>query len=44
LGPIVLMAAFGYGISFDIENLQFAAFDQDNTPESQQLLDGFRGS
>ena len=38
------MAAFGYGISFDIENLQFAAFDQDNTPESQQLLDGFRGS
>src|SRR5277367_7091596 len=44
LGPIVLMAAFGYGISFDIENLQFAAYDQDNTPESQQLLDGFRGS
>lgn len=44
LGPIILMAAFGYGISFDIENLQFAAFDQDNTPESRQLLDGFRGS
>jgi ribosome-dependent ATPase len=38
------MAAFGYGISFDIDNLKFAAFDQDDTPESHQLLDGFTGS
>ena len=38
------MAAFGYGISFDIENLQMAAFDQDDTPESRQLLEGFSGS
>jgi ribosome-dependent ATPase len=44
IGPIILMLAFGYGISFDIENLQLAAFDQDNTPESRQLLDGFNGS
>jgi ribosome-dependent ATPase len=43
-GPIILMLAFGYGISFDIENLQTAAFDQDNTPQSRQLLDGFSGS
>src|SRR5262249_1226153 len=43
-GPIILMLAFGYGISFDIENVQMAAFDQDNTPESRQLLDGFKGS
>ena len=38
------MLAFGYGISFDIENLQMAAFDQDDTPQSRQLLDGFSGS
>jgi len=44
LGPIILMLAFGYGISFDIENLQMAAFDQDDTPQSRQLLDGFNGS
>ena len=44
LGPIILMLAFGYGISFDIENLQLAYFDQDNTPQSRQLLDGFSGS
>jgi ribosome-dependent ATPase len=44
VGPIILMLAFGYGISFDIENLQRAAFDQDDTPQSRQLLDGFSGS
>jgi ribosome-dependent ATPase len=44
VGPILLMLAFGYGISFDIENLQMAPFDQDNTPESRQLFDGFDGS
>jgi ribosome-dependent ATPase len=44
LGPLILMGAFGYGISFDMENLQMAAFDQDQTPQSRQLLDGFAGS
>ena len=44
VGPIILMLAFGYGISFDIENLQMASFDQDDTPQSRQLLDGFSGS
>ena len=43
-GPIILMFAFGYGISFDIENLQTAAFDQDDTPQSRELLQGFEGS
>jgi ribosome-dependent ATPase len=44
LGPIILMLAFGYGISFDIENVAMASFDQDNTPQSRELLDGFSGS
>ena len=44
LGPIILMAALGYGISFDVENLQTAAFDQDDTPQSRQLLEAFSGS
>jgi ribosome-dependent ATPase len=44
LGPVLLMLAFGYGISFDIENLQMAAYDQDDTPQSRQLIDGFSGS
>jgi len=44
LGPIILMLAFGFGISFDIENLKMAAFDQDQTPQSRELLQGFEGS
>ena len=44
VGPIILMLAFGFGISFDIENLKMAAFDQDQTPQSRELLQGFEGS
>ncbi len=44
VGPIILMFAFGFGISFDIENLATASFDQDETPESRDLLQGFDGS
>ena len=44
VGPIVLMFAFGFGISFDIENLETASFDQDDTPQSRDLLQGFEGS
>jgi ribosome-dependent ATPase len=35
LGPLILMIAFGYGISLDVEHLRFGAFDQDRTPESR---------
>lgn len=44
LGPLILLMAFGYGISFDVENLKYAAFDQDQTPESRMLLESFSGS
>ena len=44
VGPVILMLAFGYGITFDVENLNYAAFDQDKTPESQRLLESFSGS
>jgi ribosome-dependent ATPase len=44
IGPAVLMLAMGYGVTFDIENLKFAAFDQDQTPASRRLLEGFSGS
>ncbi|MBX9824072.1 MAG: ribosome-associated ATPase/putative transporter RbbA [Xanthobacteraceae bacterium] len=44
LGPLVLMLAFGFGISFDVENLKYATFDQDQTPESRTLLENFAGS
>jgi ribosome-dependent ATPase len=44
LGPIIMMFAMGYGITFDVENLKYAAFDQDQTPESRRLLESFSGS
>jgi ribosome-dependent ATPase len=44
LGPAILILAFGYGITFDVENLNYAAFDQDQTPESRRLLESFSGS
>ncbi|HWL71564.1 MAG TPA: ribosome-associated ATPase/putative transporter RbbA [Geminicoccus sp.] len=44
LGPIFLMFAFGYGISFDVENVAFAVLDQDQSPQSRALVEEFRGS
>ena len=44
LGPLILMVTVGYGISFDVEHLAYAAFDQDQTNESRELLENFSGS
>jgi ribosome-dependent ATPase len=41
LGPLILMIACGYGISLDVENLRFGAFDQDRTLESRALIEAF---
>jgi ribosome-dependent ATPase len=40
-GPLILIIAFGYGISLDVEHLRFAAFDQERTLESRTLVDAF---
>jgi len=44
LGPLLLMIVFGYGISFDVENLSYAVLDQDRTPDSRAYLENFAGS
>jgi ribosome-dependent ATPase len=44
VGPLIMMFAMGYGITFDVEHLKYAAFDQDQTPESRRLLESFSGS
>ncbi len=44
LGPILLMIVFGYGITFDVENLSYAVLDRDQTPESRSYLENFSGS
>ncbi|CAH1659819.1 ribosome-associated ATPase/putative transporter RbbA [Chelatococcus asaccharovorans] len=44
LGPALLLITFGYGISFDVEQLPFAVLDQDRSAESRQLVESFQGS
>lgn len=44
LGPLVLLAAFGYGISFDIEDVRYAVLDRDQSLESRQFLEQFSNS
>ncbi|MFX0543980.1 ribosome-associated ATPase/putative transporter RbbA [Roseovarius sp. S1116L3] len=44
LGSMILMLMFAYGISSDVEDLSYAAFDQDRTPESRAYLANFEGS
>ncbi|MCS6779667.1 MAG: ribosome-associated ATPase/putative transporter RbbA [Geminicoccaceae bacterium] len=44
LGPIVLLLAMGFGISFDVENLRFAVLDQDRTAESRAVVRALEGS
>ncbi|WP_193369844.1 ribosome-associated ATPase/putative transporter RbbA [Pelagibius marinus] len=43
-GTALLLLVFGYGITFDVENLTYAAFDRDKTPESRRYLENFAGS
>ncbi|RPI47857.1 MAG: ABC transporter ATP-binding protein/permease [Betaproteobacteria bacterium] len=44
IGPMLLMTAFGFGISFDVEDLTYAALDRDRSPESRAYLEHFAGS
>mgnify|MGYP006289139437 FL=1 len=44
LGPLLLMVAMGYGISFDVEDIRYAVLDRDRSPASRHYLDGFAGS
>ncbi len=44
LGPLLLMATIGYGISFDITGLRYAVLDRDRSPESRLFVDQFANS
>ena len=43
LGPLILLLTFGYGITFDVENLSFAVLDRDQSADSRQLIESFAG-
>ncbi len=44
LGPIILAIAMANGISFDVEKLDYAVFDQDRSRESHSFLENFSSS
>ncbi|HQT75758.1 MAG TPA: ribosome-associated ATPase/putative transporter RbbA [Rhodopila sp.] len=44
LGVALLFLVFGFGVNTDVDNLPFAALDQDQTPESRAYLQAFWGS
>ena len=35
--PVILMLAFGYGVSFDIKHLPVYVFDRENSQQSRDL-------
>ncbi|WP_165225133.1 ribosome-associated ATPase/putative transporter RbbA [Aquisphaera insulae] len=41
VGSALLMLIFGYGITTDVENIRFAAFDGDRTPASRGYVEAF---
>ncbi|MCC9625895.1 ribosome-associated ATPase/putative transporter RbbA [Thalassospira sp. MA62] len=44
IGTAILMPVFGYGITFDVENLTYAALDRDHTPESRTYIENLSSS
>ncbi|MEZ7197699.1 ribosome-associated ATPase/putative transporter RbbA [Pseudodesulfovibrio karagichevae] len=43
-GTLILMLVMGYGINLDVEDLSFAALDQDQTTASQSYILEYEGS
>lgn len=44
IGTAILMPVFGYGITFDVENLTYAVLDRDQTAESRTYVENLSGS
>ena len=43
-GSVLLMILLGYGMTFDVDDLQFAVLDRDQTPESRDYIQNIAGS
>jgi ABC-2 type transport system permease protein len=42
--PFIMLVAFGWALSLDVDHIPTVLFDQDNTPESRDLIRQFTGS
>jgi ribosome-dependent ATPase len=43
-GSVLLMILLSYGMTYDVENLRFAALDRDHTPASRDYIQNIAGS
>ncbi|OSI12768.1 ATP-binding cassette domain-containing protein [Neisseria canis] len=43
-GPVILMVALSWSVSFDVKDLTFTVLDRDQTTESRRLTEYFSGS
>jgi ribosome-dependent ATPase len=43
-GTVILMFVLGYGINMDVDNIPFAVYDQDRSPESRDYIQNIAGS
>ena len=44
IGSVLLMLVLGFGMTTDVEDLRYAVFDQDQTPQSRNYVQSFAGS
>jgi ribosome-dependent ATPase len=44
IGPLVVLCASTWGLSFDVEKVRYSVLDRDQSTDSRRLLDHFRGS
>ncbi|WP_417836282.1 ribosome-associated ATPase/putative transporter RbbA [Thalassospira tepidiphila] len=44
IGTAILMPVFGWGITFDVENLTYAVLDRDRSQESRTYIENLSGS
>lgn len=42
--PLVMLLLFGYALTLDVDRIPTYVYDQDQTPQSRELIDQFRGS
>ena len=42
--PLMMLLLFGYALTLDVDRIPTYVYDQDQTPESRELIDQFRGS
>jgi ABC-2 type transport system permease protein len=42
--PVVMLVLFGYALTLDVDRIQTLIYDQDNSPQSRELIARFAGS